>query len=379
MPKYQIILTAENVDCCPLYKTGDQIVLDFPQVDLEKTNKVCAFVIAELMKHQMLKDKNMICELREEMSDKAEFLDEYGLEEGPITCPRMTTGVSFNLEVKEQEEDISFIHDEMFIGRQDKREMINKLRKIPILSTVTADDLFDALGEIRLKKYEAGETILKKGDKGRSFFIIYNGEVEVVQVYKDGMESVIVKLQSGNCFGEMSLLTNEAVSATIRASVPSTMLSISKEGFRQLMDCAPKMRLMITKLLAQRIKDTNHRVGLVVASGMVGQLHTIAFPELIQTLSSTESNGILYVKSDKKQGNVYFQHGQIVDTELGDLVGEEGFYKMLEWKKGDFRFSQKENLERERTIPYDTMGLLLEGMRRLDEQTRKWKSSDVQL
>lgn len=378
MPKYQIILTAEHVDCCPLHKTGDQIFIDFPEINLDKTNKVCAFIIAELLKKRILKNKNMLCELDEEMMDKTQFLEEHGIEEGTLRCPRMTTGVSFNLEVQEEDSSTSLINSGVFTGRQDKGQMIEKLRKLPILSAVTADNLFDVLGEIRLKKYEAGEVIIKKGDKGRNFCIVYNGEVEVVQIYKDGMESSIAKLKTGNCFGEMSLLTNEEVSATIRSVIPSTILSISKEGFRQLMDSSPNMRLMITKLLAQRIRSTNHRVGLVVASGMVGQLQTISFPELVQALASTECNGILYVKSENQQGSVYFEHGQIIDATLADVIGEESFYKMLEWKKGDFRFTQKD-IERERTIPYDTMGLLLEGMRRLDEQTRKWKSSDIQL
>ena len=57
---------------------------------------------------------------------------------------------------------------------------------------------------------------------------------------------------------------------------------------------------------------------------------------------------------------------------------KEAFYTLLKWEEGSFRFEQKD-IERERVIFADATGLLLEGLRRLDEETRHLHPSDFPL
>ena len=56
-------------------------------------------------------------------------------------------------------------------------------------------------------------------------------------------------------------------------------------------------------------------------------------------------------------------------------VGEEVFYEFLSWSKGNFRFEPIRKEAPEKQVQRDTVGLLLEGMRRVDElkQTGVWK------
>lgn len=368
MPQFNIILTASNVDSCPLFDKGDTIVCKLPEVDMESTNKVCAFILAELLKERLVQEKNMICEKNENFITKEAYLSEFGIKEGTLYCPRVSTEVSFSVVVEEESESLDVLQQE-FTGRADKKDLINKLKQIPILSAVTPDDLFDLLSEIKIKKCSPGDVIIEKGQQGKHFFILYTGEVEIVQPFQDGAESIIGRLKAGECFGEMSLLTGEVVSATIRACAQSTILILDKVTFRRLMEKNPVMGIMFTKLLSQRIKDTNQRMSMVVAAGMVGQLQTIHFPELIQTLAATDCSGILHLSRKGEQGKVYFQNGEIVDVTLQEESGNECFYQLLRWENGDFRFEQKE-VERQRTILCDAMGLLLEGMRRIDEEYR---------
>ena len=55
------------------------------------------------------------------------------------------------------------------------------------------------------------------------------------------------------------------------------------------------------------------------------------------------------------------------EVQLGETAGEEAFFEFLTWAKGSFRF---EPIRKEGTLKQvagDTVGLLLEGMRRVDE------------
>lgn len=373
MTIYRTILTADNVDGCPLYKKGDKIVVNLPDLDMESTDKVCAFALAALLHKKAQGEKNMICEKKEDFASKQAYMTEFQISEDTLYCPRIHGEVTFSVRVEARDDDITLLQE--FAGRADKQALIAKLKKIPIFAAVKADDLFDILPDLKMKKFDKNEIILEKGQTGRHLFVIYQGEVEVIQMFKD-VESVIGHIKSGDCFGEMSLLTGEPVSATIRASAPSAILMLERQAFRKLLETTPQMGLMFTKLLAQRIKNTNQRMSMVVASGMVGQLQTIPFPELIQTLCSTDCTGILHLNRQGQQAKIYIQNGQVIDVNIDERHGEESFYELLKWQKGDFRFEQKE-FQVARTVAIDIMSMLLEGMRRLDEETKRFTPGDL--
>src|SRR5690606_11737826 len=63
---------------------------------------------------------------------------------------------------------------------------------------------------------------------------------------------------------------------------------------------------------------------------------------------------------------VYFREGQIIDAELGRLTGESAFYRLLNWSEGSFEIDFSP-VDRPARIEQSTQGVLMEGMRRIDE------------
>ena len=55
---------------------------------------------------------------------------------------------------------------------------------------------------------------------------------------------------------------------------------------------------------------------------------------------------------------------------MGDEFGDDVFFKLMCWPDGEFRFSH-EDVQRQKTVTMDTMGLLMEGMRHQDEVSRE--------
>jgi hypothetical protein len=72
---------------------------------------------------------------------------------------------------------------------------------------------------------------------------------------------------------------------------------------------------------------------------------------------------------------IYLHDGQIHEVQMGDKSGEEVFFEFLSWSKGNFRFDPVRKSDSEKQFQMDTVGLLLEGMRRVDEykQTGIWR------
>ena len=103
--------------------------------------------------------------------------------------------------------------------------------------------------------------------------------------------------------------------------------------------------------------------------GVSGSLQEMALPDLIQILGNGRKSGLLRVQSGTLRGELMFQDGSIHDARFGDLGGAEAVYGILRLMEGDFEL-EADNTPVKDVIGIPTHHLLLEAMRRLDEDQR---------
>lgn len=80
---------------------------------------------------------------------------------------------------------------------------------------------------------EPGDTIVRQGAPAEKFFIIVDGEVEVVRA-DGGEERTVATLGAGQFFGEVAILRDTPRNATVRAVAPTTLLTMGRDVFRTL-------------------------------------------------------------------------------------------------------------------------------------------------
>jgi CheY-like chemotaxis protein len=100
-----------------------------------------------------------------------------------------------------------------------------------------------------------------------------------------------------------------------------------------------------------------------------GALADMGLVDLLQTIDVSRKSGVLLLTSHGKTGSVFFQEGRVIDAELGDLSGAAAIYRFLLWNEGEFELDFRD-VRREDKLGISTQGLLMEGMRRLDEWSR---------
>jgi CheY-like chemotaxis protein len=100
-----------------------------------------------------------------------------------------------------------------------------------------------------------------------------------------------------------------------------------------------------------------------------GQLSDMAVVDLIQTIEISRKSGVIHFVADARRAAIYFRNGKVIDAELGRLQGEDAVYRLLIWTDGEFEVEFK-NIRRKDVIDLSSQGLLMEGMRRLDEWGR---------
>ncbi len=98
-----------------------------------------------------------------------------------------------------------------------------------------------------------------------------------------------------------------------------------------------------------------------------GNLRTMSLPNIIQVNCAEHNQVRLRVRRGGHEGSIYFADGNIVHAEMESRTGEEVVYELLSWEDGDFELTMNISPPRQ-TITTNWSGLLMEGMRRLDER-----------
>lgn len=100
--------------------------------------------------------------------------------------------------------------------------------------------------------------------------------------------------------------------------------------------------------------------------GVSGSLREMSLPDIVQILSQGRKTGKLVIRSEGRTGEIHFADGTIVQAVVGATREAAAFYKLMRWQDGDFSLDPSFT-PRERPISESTESLLLEAMRRQDE------------
>lgn len=138
---------------------------------------------------------------------------------------------------------------------KEENRRINRLmgilKKVDFLNILSDQDLLRLISCLRTRIYGEGEMVIKKGEKGESFYIIESGKVEV-SIFHKGERRVLAKLEEGDFFGEMSLLTGEGRNADVITLEDTKFLELHKEDFAFILTKEPKLAEKMSRILAER-------------------------------------------------------------------------------------------------------------------------------
>lgn len=126
-----------------------------------------------------------------------------------------------------------------------------------------------------------------------------------------------------------------------------------------------------------RMADASVAKRTTQTSTMTGSIAEVALPDLLQLFSASKKNGELLITTDTDIGHIHLNQGRVNFAVVNDEEGvppDKAFYRILQWTEGTFDLladADAENLpEFENPIQMSIEGLLMEGMRQLDEIAR---------
>lgn len=108
--------------------------------------------------------------------------------------------------------------------------------------------------QLQTMQIDAGEVIVRQGAPADKFFIIVDGEVEVVRE-DNGQQRTLATLKRGQFFGEMAILRDAPRMATVRALVPTTVFAMERDAFRGLVGQSIGTTEDFDRVIKQRLEE----------------------------------------------------------------------------------------------------------------------------
>ncbi len=131
-----------------------------------------------------------------------------------------------------------------------------------------------------------------------------------------------------------------------------------------LKDATKRVKRMIDRISLEKMAKTAPSDGVV--RGNLSQMNVI---DLMQSLEMGRKSCQLSLSNEGDRCEVFFAEGQVKHATYGSLVGDEAVFKVLRWTGGNFQINFEGKTDKE-TTQLNTQGLLMEGLRLLDESSR---------
>ena len=103
--------------------------------------------------------------------------------------------------------------------------------------------------------------------------------------------------------------------------------------------------------------------------GITGRIENLGLPDIVQILSMGMKTACVTLTSGKRVGRIWFREGVISHAQEQDQSGEEAFFEMLRWRRGTFDIRHGIRAK-STTVENDPMFLVMEGLRRIDEDAK---------
>lgn len=123
-------------------------------------------------------------------------------------------------------------------------------------------------------------------------------------------------------------------------------------------------RRIVDRLRQEKISQMGAQDGVI--SGRLSEMNIM---DLMQTLEMGRKSCSLTLTCDQGKCAMYFTEGKVTHAKMDKLVGNEAVYKAVGWTDGrwEINFTEK---SKERSTTQSTQGLMMEGLRLLDEANR---------
>lgn len=130
-------------------------------------------------------------------------------------------------------------------------EIFMRLSDVEIFAPLSDEETQKLAEKCEAKIFSPNEPIVRKGQEGKSMFVVHRGSVKI-QIIENGVPKVVNTLHEGEIFGEMGLFTGEPRSANVVAAEETEVLEIKHTAVKPLLKRNPNLAEALSQTIAER-------------------------------------------------------------------------------------------------------------------------------
>ncbi len=169
------------------------------------------------------------------------------------------------------------------------------LRSIACFAGIREQSMTELAMASRRKRIRKGEYIFLQSEPAEAAFIVRSGAVAIVLSSQDGRELVINEMRTGECFGELSLITGQLRSTSAMARKDTDIIVIPRQAFMTALDTEPWLARHLLEILARRLYSSSERESALAFLDAEGRLARV----LLQMDKQADDRGFVTVSQEE--------------------------------------------------------------------------------
>lgn len=342
---------AEEIHC-PLYKKGERMELTDRTFSCPQGREVCLILVRDMT--QLL--FTLLGERGKEDKQAAARV---------FSCSGCTGLIKFRLAPEQDQKSEGRGSQTEAKIKAVMQEVHGRVVDSPFLKAIPADKIDPVIRKFQEVKVPEKMVLVHQGEPNPNIYLVVTGSFGV-----ENNGQRIATLGVGELFGEMSYLSNGSAIASVRALANSRVLAIRADDFSRLLSMSTTVQAFMARLLADRLQQINMIRSRDFEAAMSGRIADVPPAELFQVFHMHQKSGVLVMDLADGEARVSFREGCIIDAQYNTMKNEDAVYGILAEKKGYYRFTSGLSGEEAAAAEIgDFMALLMEGVRRVDEES----------
>ncbi|HEU5098359.1 MAG TPA: SpoIIE family protein phosphatase [Roseiflexaceae bacterium] len=132
------------------------------------------------------------------------------------------------------------------------------LKHVPLFGSLPLGELADMAASLHERRYPAGAVLFREGDYGDRFYIVLDGQIEIVKALGTDDERTLGLRGAGEFVGEMSLLSQDGLrTASVRVHDDARVLELTRADFDALLHRHPLLAYEMLRVQSLRLRESH--------------------------------------------------------------------------------------------------------------------------
>ena len=202
------------------------------------------------------------------------------------------------------------------------------IKNCNLFAQLSASDIAQLESQSRMRTLKKGEPVYLPHEQADGVILVASGRVKICHATPDGKQSILGFVDTGEVFGELSLLGTEKRDEYVETTEKTTLVLLPKQALEEVIRKYPSIVLGVTKLIGARRQRVEKRLrNLLFRSNRERVIHLLL--ELCEKYGVNSENGIaLNIRlSHQEMACIIGSTRETVTVVLGQLQ-KEGLLKI---------------------------------------------------